>query len=216
MSTITINATRRDDQGKGASRRLRHQDKTPAIIYGSGEPVAITVEHRHLWKAQENEAFYSSVLTLSVDGKKEEVILKALQRHPAKNLIMHADFQRADESVTIKVNVPLHFEHADSCPGVKMQGGIAQYINTSIRVACSPSKLPEFIEVNMAAMSIGDILHISDLTLPEGVESIDLALGEDHDLALVQIQAVRGSTDDEVTDSDAEADDDGESDANEG
>lgn len=185
---ITLAAELREDQGKGASRRLRRlEGKVPAIIYGEGEPQAVSLLHKELWKAQESEAFYSSILDLEVAGKAEPVIVKDLQRHPAKDIILHADFQRIDLTKEIQVYVPLHFINEDICKGVKIGSGNIAHLKTSVEVACLPTALPEYIEVDMAELDLGDILHISDLTLPEGVSSV--ALAHDHDLAIAQVNA---------------------------
>ena len=186
-----LNAQSRNDLGKGASRRLRHAGQTPAIVYGLGEPASITLNHNELWKAQESESFYSSIINLNIDGKKSDVVIKDLQRHPAKNQIIHVDFQRVDATHTIIVSVPLHFVNGDVSPGVKMQGGQLQIILNAIKVACLPGKLPEYIEVDLINANLTDIIHISDLKLPEGVSSVDL--DHNHDLAVAQIVATRGS-----------------------
>ncbi|MCK5881727.1 MAG: 50S ribosomal protein L25/general stress protein Ctc [Sinobacterium sp.] len=203
-NSIVLNAQSRTDLGKGASRRLRHTGNIPAVVYGSGEPVSIQFEHKNIWKAQENEAFYASVLTLNIDGKETDVILKDLQRHPAKELIMHADFQRADDSVTITMTIPLHYLNNETCVGVKMQGGALQIETQSIKVSCVPSKIPAFIEIDLAEVELGQIVHISDINLPEGVSSVDLNLGEDHNHAIAQVKAIKGvAADDEEEEGEA-------------
>jgi large subunit ribosomal protein L25 len=190
---IVLNAQDRTDLGKGASRRLRHAGNIPAVVYGSGEPVSIQIQHKNIWKAQESESFYASVLTLDIDGKSTDVILKDLQRHPAKQIIMHADFQRADDSVTLTMNIPLHYVNAETAHGVKMQGGQLQIDANTIKVACVPSKIPAFIEVDLVDVELGQIVHISDINFPEGVVSVDLSLGEDHNHAIAQIKAIKGA-----------------------
>lgn len=190
--SIKLQATERKDLGKGSSRRLRHDAKVPAVVYGSGEPQSITLVHKDLWKAQESEKFYSSVLSLDVDGKETDVIIKDLQRHPAKDLILHADFQRADANTEVIVKVPVHFKNAAISHGVKLQGGNVQYISKLVSVKCLAANLPEFLELDLIDMSAGDIYHISHLTLPEGVVSTDLIRGEDFDLPLVQMNASKG------------------------
>jgi large subunit ribosomal protein L25 len=197
MSTFEIIAEARAEaeQGKGASRRLRRlANKTPAIIYGAGkEPTPITLIHKDLWKMQENEAFYSSILSITVDGgDKELVVVKSFQRHPAKDLVMHADFLRVDPAVKINVNIPLHFTNEEACYGARMQGGSITHNAKNVELRCLPGNLPAFIEVDMANIKAGQIIHISDLKLPEGVESVALALGADHDLALAQVVAPKG------------------------
>ena len=194
-----LNAEVRNDLGKGASRRLRRSaDLVPAIIYGGDKnPVPLTLVRKDLEKALDNEAFYSHVLKLQVGSDTEKAILKDLQRHPAKNHVMHADFLRVDDNVAIKVHVPIHFLNEESCVGVKMQGGLIQHQATDIEVQCLPANIPEYIEVDMLELETGQIVHLSDVTLPEGVTSVALALGESHDLAIASVLAPKGSDDDE-------------------
>ncbi len=192
-----IQAEVREDLGKGASRRLRRlADLVPAIIYGGDrDPQPLTLVRKDLEKALENEAFYSHVLTINVGNDKQQAILKDLQRHPAKESVMHADFLRVSENRAIKVHVPIHFINEATSYGVKTQGGIVQHQETDIEVQCLPSKIPEYIEVDMLKVEIGQIIHLSDITLPEGVSSVALALGEDHDLAVASIIAPKGGSD---------------------
>ncbi len=170
MSTdFIVNVEPRTDTGKGASRRLRHTGLVPGIIYGARkEPAMITLNHNELILHLDNEAFYSHILELKVGKKSEKVILKDLQRHPAKPFILHIDFQRISANESIKVHVPLHFIGEDSAPGIKA-GGIASHNLTDIEVSCLPKNLPEFIEVDVSALELGDSLHLSDIALPEGV-----------------------------------------------
>jgi large subunit ribosomal protein L25 len=205
-----LNAEVREDMGKGASRRLRRlADKVPAIIYGGQkDPQPLTLIRKDLEKALENEAFYSHVLTVNVGKEKEKAILKDLQRHPARNNVMHADFLRVDDNVAIKVHVPIHFLNEESCHGVKMQGGMIQHQVTDIEVQCLPGDIPEFIEVDMLTVETGQIVHLSDISLPEGVASVALALGEDHDLAVASVIAPKGTGDEDEVE--AAAADDGE------
>jgi large subunit ribosomal protein L25 len=182
----------REDQGKGASRRLRKEGKVPAIIYGGGrEPRAITLQHNKLLQAMEHESFYSSVLTIKVGDKSQEAILKDVQRHPAKRQVLHVDLQRIVEGQEIRMNVPIHFVGEDVAPGVKLEGGVMSRMINDVEVVCMPKNLPEYLEVDVSEMKIDDILHLTDLKLPEGVEIPDLALGEDHDYAIVTIQMPR-------------------------
>ncbi|TNF35832.1 MAG: 50S ribosomal protein L25/general stress protein Ctc [Gammaproteobacteria bacterium] len=189
--TFVLNAKRRQDVGKGASRRLRREaNELPSIIYGGGKaPENVTLTLRQITKALEDERFYSHVITLDVDGTTEEVILKDLQRHPAKSTIMHVDFQRVVKGQKMTVHVPLHFTNAAKSPGVKLQGGIESHQATELEIRCLPKDIPEFIEVDMGNMNVGDILHISDLKLAAGLESV--ALAHHHDLALASIIAPR-------------------------
>ena len=194
-----VQAEVREDMGKGASRRLRsHANKIPAIIYGGDkEPQPLTIIRKDLEKSLENEAFYSHVLSVKVGGEEQQAILKDLQRHPAKNYVMHADFLRVSAKVALKVNVPIHFLNEEACKGVKMEGGIIQHQATDIEVSCLPGDIPEYIEVDMIDVEIGQIVHLSDITLPAGVTSTALALGEDHDLAIASVIAPKGGSVDE-------------------
>jgi large subunit ribosomal protein L25 len=198
---FVIEAFARGDQGRGASRRLRREErKIPAIIYGGNkDAVSISIWHNELKKALENEAFFSHVLTLELDGKKESVILKDLQRHPYKPLLSHADFLRVDKDHEIHVNVPLHFLNEDSAPAIKLHGGVPLHQMNNVEVICLPQNLPEFIEVDMATVEMDQVVHLSDLKLPEGVRIAALLQGEDHDLPVVSIHLPRGSRADEVS-----------------
>jgi large subunit ribosomal protein L25 len=209
-----VQAEIREDKGKGASRRLRRlADKIPAILYGgTGEPKSLTLIRKDLEHALENEAFYSHIITIDVSGSKEKAILKDLQRHPARNQVMHADFLRVSDDVKVKMNVPIHFNNEDLCHGVKMEGGIIQHSVTEIEVQCLPADIPEYVEVDMLDVMVGDILHITDIKLPEGVESVALAHGTDHDLAIASIAAPKGIG----TAEDEEAAPEAESEAEEG
>jgi large subunit ribosomal protein L25 len=187
--------TVRTDLGKGASRRLRRlADLVPAIIYGEGKaPVNITIPHKDILKAVSNEAFFSHIITLNVDGKKEQGLIKALQRHPAKPRIMHADFQRVSADNAISVAVPLHFINEDKCRGVKIGGGSIIKALNELQISCLPKDLPEFIEVDMTDLGVGEAIHISQVKLPKGVSSVDLAHGHDADNAVVSVLAPRGA-----------------------
>lgn len=196
-----IEAFPRGDQGRGASRRLRREErKIPAIIYGGKkEAVSISIWHNELKKALENEAFFSHVLTIELEGKKESVILKDLQRHPYKPLLTHADFLRVDKDHEIHVNVPLHFLNEESAPAIKLQGGVANHQINEVEVICLPQNLPEFLEVDMAEVEMDQVVHLSDLKLPKGVRIAALLQGEDHDLPVVAIHKPRGAkVDDEA------------------
>ncbi|MCX2982487.1 50S ribosomal protein L25/general stress protein Ctc [Halieaceae bacterium IMCC14734] len=205
--TFEIEATARADKGKGSSRRLRRlADHIPAIIYGGEtEPQPLTLIRKDLEKALENEAFYSHVLAISIDGKSEKAILKDLQRHPANNLVMHADFMRINVNVKIKVNVQIHFINETECYGVKTEGGMVQHQATDVEVLCLPGDIPEYLEVDMLDVKVGDIIHLTDIKLPEGVESTALSLGEDHDLAIASVLAPKGNTEEEEEAAAAEA-----------
>jgi large subunit ribosomal protein L25 len=192
-----VQAEVRVDKGKGSSRRLRRlADHIPAIIYGGEkDPQPLTVIRKDLEKSLENEAFYSHVLNINVAGNIEKAILKDLQRHPARNSVMHADFLRVDDKVAIKVHVPIHFLNEENSIGVKGQGGLVQHQTTDIEILCLPTDIPEFIPVDMQDIEVGQIVHLSDVSLPEGVISVALALGEDHDLAIASIVAPKGGGD---------------------
>lgn len=195
---IKLQAAARSDLGKGSSRRLRRTGFTPAVIYGSNtDAQSVTIEHKEIWKAQEHENFFSSIISIEVDGKEEPVIIKALQRHPAKDLVLHADFQRADDSIEVEMNIPLHYLNTVTCKGVKMQGGSLQLDAKLVKVKCTPSKIPEYIEIDLQDAVVGQIIHISDINFPEGVRSSELALGAKHDLALAQVKAPRGGSKEE-------------------
>ena len=195
---FTLNAETRADLGKGASRRLRHADKVPAILYGGDEaPLSLTLEHNKVLQAQEFEAFYSHVLTLNVDGKPVEALIKDIQRHPYKPKILHLDFQRVVAGQELHANVPLHFINEDTNSAIKA-GGVAEHHANEIQVTCLPKDLPEFIEVDVAAVEMDQTLHLSDITLPAGISSVELGKGEGHDLAVLTIKATRASiTEDE-------------------
>ncbi|WP_203301310.1 50S ribosomal protein L25/general stress protein Ctc [Marinobacter sediminum] len=197
---FVIEAFPRDDQGRGASRRLRREErKIPAIIYGGNkEATAISIWHNELKKALENEAFFSHILTVELNGKKESVILKDLQRHPYKPILTHADFLRVDKDHEIHVNVPLHFINEETAPAIKLHGGVANHQINEVEVICLPQNLPEFIEVDMATVEMDQVVHLSDLKLPKDVKVAALLQGEDHDLPVVAIHKPRGAKVDEA------------------
>ena len=209
---FSLNIESRSDLGKGASRRLRRlEDKVPGILYGAEkEPTSIAMLSKDINKAVENEAFYSHVLTLNLDGTEEKAVLKDLQRHPAKARILHADFLRVDKKQKLTVRAPLHFINEDNCVGVKMQGGAISHSMTELEISCLPGDLPEYIEVDMAEVEIDQIVHISDIELPKGVESVALSHGEDHDLPVAAIHKPKAVVEDEpvaeAEATDAEAD----------
>lgn len=160
----------RKEQGSGASRRLRNAGQTPGIVYGgTAAPVAIALDHNALFHALKKEAFHSSILDLEIDGKVEKVLLRDFQMHAFKQIVLHADFQRVDESQKIHVKVPLHFVNAEVSPAVKLGGAIISHVVTELDVTCLPGKLPEFIEVDLSQVEAGASVHLSDIKLPEGV-----------------------------------------------
>ena len=202
-----LDAEMRSDLGKGASRRLRRENKVPAILYGGeGEPVNLTLPANVVNRMLQEESFYSSIIFLTVDGKSERTILRDLQRHPYKQTILHMDFQRLVAGQEITVNIPLHFVNEDTCVGVKTGGGLISHTMTELEVSCRPRDLPEYIEVDMAEIEVGGAVHISDIKLPEGVTSIALSHGEDHDLAVAAVHAKKGGSDDEAEDEGDSAD----------
>ena len=197
MSTedFKLDAKAREDAGKGASRRLRRlEGAVPAIVYGGDkDPQMVSVIHKDLIKHLDHEAFYSHVITLNIGKESENVILKDLQRHPAKEEILHVDFLRVLKDQKLTMNVPLHFINEDKSPGVKLGGGKVSHTMTQLEVSCLPVNIPEYIEVDLAEAQVGDIIHISDLKLPEGVESVALAHGSDHDLPIASVNKPKGS-----------------------
>lgn len=190
MSTdFQLNAEKREDMGKGASRRLRRAGRVPAIVYGLDQaPEAISMTQNQVLKHLENEAFYSQIITVNLDGKSTQAVLRDLQRHPFKAYIVHMDLQRVDMNKPVHVHVPLHFINEETCVGVKA-GGMVSHEVIEVEVSCLPKDLPEFIEVDIASLDVGDSLHLSDLQLPTGISLLQLARGEDHDLAVVTIHA---------------------------
>ena len=194
----TIIAEIRDVQGTGASRRLRHAGKIPAVLYGSGkDPVMVTLNHNRLYHNLEDESFHSSILTVEVEGKKEKAILRDVQMHAYKQLIMHVDLQRVSATEKIHMSVPLHYTGGDEAPGVKIENGIVSHLITELDIICLPDDLPEFLSVDVSELHIGDSIHLSEVTLPEGVESTTLSHGGD-DLAVVTVVTVRASVEEDV------------------
>ncbi len=204
---FVLHAQSRKDVGKGASRRLRReQDLMPAIVYGGKEePANISIPHKDMLKATSNEAFYSHIISLEIDGKTEDVIIKDLQRHPAKKRLLHADFLRIVKGQKITVNVPLHFINEEQCHGVKMEGGMILHAATDIEISCLPKDLPEYIEVDMLDVKLGEQVHLSDIKLPEGIESVALSHGADHDLPVASISEPRAAKE-ETSDEDVSPD----------
>jgi large subunit ribosomal protein L25 len=200
QENFEIVAVSRGDQGKGASRRLRREGMVPGIIYGGGrDPEMFATKHNELIRHLDHEAFYSHILTVKVDGKAQKVVLKDLQRHPSKPFVTHVDLLRVAEGDRIKMHVPLHFLNEETAPGVKA-GGQVSHTMTDVEVICEAQDLPEFIEVDLGAMAVGDIVHLSQLKLPEGVALVAFSHGDeaDHDAAVVAIHAPRGSAGEET------------------
>lgn len=188
VGSFIFEAESRVGAGKRDARRLRRAGKVPAVMYGGGaEPIGLVLEHSKVVKGLENEAIYSHVLTVKVDDREEKAILKGLQRHPSKPIILHVDFQRVSGGEKIRVHVPLRFINQDSSVGVK-KGGVVTHNLVDVEVACTPDRLPEYIEVDLAGVDIGQSVHLSDLQVAEGVEILALAQGAEHDLSVAAIQ----------------------------
>ncbi|MCW8808589.1 MAG: 50S ribosomal protein L25/general stress protein Ctc [Rhodanobacter sp.] len=204
--THEIKAQSRKDEGKGASRRLRHASFVPAVVYGAGQdPQSIQIEHNTILLAAKHEWFFSSVLDLNVDGKVQKVLVRDWQKHPFKQLMMHMDFLRIDENKAVRVNVPLHFLNQDTSPAGKTSGVVVSHNLTEVEVSCLPKDLPEFIELDLGALKEGDIIHLSQLTLPANIEIPELLLGEAHDIPVVTVTVVKESAADVAEDAAAEA-----------
>ncbi len=186
-----LNATVRTDKGKGASRRLRRLNNSiPAVLYGAGkDSVSLTIAHKDIAKAIETEAFFSRIITIKVDGKKEQVVIKALQRHPAKPFLLHADFLRISADQAITVRVPIHFLNEDKCVGVIISAGNIIKALNEIEISCLPKDLPEYLEVDMEEIDLGDSVHLTDITLPEGVTSVALVQNADNDMTVASVAA---------------------------
>ncbi|HFE38918.1 MAG TPA: 50S ribosomal protein L25/general stress protein Ctc [Gammaproteobacteria bacterium] len=195
MSNFTLNAELRSDTGKGASRRLRHKNAFPAVIYGGdADPQLLTLNHDDIVKSLENEAIYTSILTINIDGKGNQAVIKDIQRHAYKPKVLHMDFQRVSRDEKIHMHVPIHFLNGENAPGVKA-GGQMTHNMSDIEVSCLAKDLPEYIEIDVSKMEMGDTLHISDLALPDGVVSVELIHGSDHDQPIVAIHKSRGMSD---------------------
>ena len=198
MHSFTLNAETRGDLGKGASRRLRHAGKFPAVIYGgNADPKSLTMDHAEILKAIDDEAFYTSIIDVKIDGQGTRAIVKDIQRHPYKPKITHMDFQRVSDDTIIHLAIPVHLLGGENAPGVKLGGQLTQLMS-SIEVACAAKNIPEYVELDVSEMKVGDTLHISDLQLPEGVSSVELMHGEDHDQPVVAIQKARGMKSEEA------------------
>ena len=185
-----LEAETRNDVGKGASRRLRQTDKLPAIVYGGGKPAtSLTMDHKKMARALENEAFYSHILALKIDQNSERVILKDVQRHPYKPRILHVDFQRVRADQKLHMHVPLHFIGThDEIPGVKA-GGTVSHLLSDVEISCLPDDLPEYLQIDISQMELDQMLHLSDIKLPKGVEIV--ALAHDRDQGIVSIHIPR-------------------------
>jgi large subunit ribosomal protein L25 len=192
--TFELKAEPRSDLGKGASRRLRRAGQVPAILYGGGqEPQPLVLNHLDVLNQLKNDAVYSHVLTLKVGDRVESAVLRDMQRHPFKPTILHLDFLRVSADRELRVHVPLHFIHAEASPGVKVQGGVVSHVLVDIEITCLPQNLPEFIEVDLSGLGLGDAIHLSALKLPDGVElATHVAPGSETDAIVVSIHHAHG------------------------
>ena len=195
--TIEFNASKRELQGTGASRRLRRAGRVPGILYGGSQQAAqaIEVDHNQIYHSLKLEAFHASILTMNMDGEKQPVLLRDVQRHPFKPLVLHVDFQRVAADRKIHMRVPLHFINADIAPGVKLQGGVVTHVLNELDISCLPGDLPEFIEVDMKEVSVGHSVHAKDLKMPTGVEAV-LHRGENPVVATIVVP--RGTTSEDL------------------
>ncbi|MGN2244852.1 50S ribosomal protein L25/general stress protein Ctc [Frateuria sp. GZRR33] len=190
--THEIKAQSRKDEGKGASRRLRHAAMVPAVVYGGTQPPqSIQIEHNTILLAAKNEWFFSSILDLNVDGKVQKVLVRDWQKHPFKQQMLHMDFLRVNENEAIRVNVPLHFLNQEKSAAGKTSGVVISHNLTEVEVSCLPGNLPEHIDLDLSDLKPGDIVHLSQITLPKGVSLPALNLGADHDIAVVTANAVK-------------------------
>ena len=188
MATTEVNAVSRSVQGTGASRRLRRSGKVPGIIYGADQGAqVIELDHSAIMLQLRHEAFHASILTMNIDGTKQNVLLRDIQMHPWKREVLHIDFQRVDAKQKIHMRVPLHFINAELAPGVKLGGGIVNHVISELEVSCLPADLPEFVNVDVAELELGHSVHLSELKLPSGVESVQLGRGDDAVVATVQV-----------------------------
>lgn len=207
MADFELNAELREVKGTSASRRLRREEGlTPAIVYGAGKEVTqVTMQLKDLNKAFEDERFFSHIVQLNVAGTVENVLIKDVQRHPFRPIVMHVDFLRVNNDTIIKQHVPLHFINEEACKGAKLQGGKITHTISDVEVICAAGVLPEFIEVDMTEIEVGTIIHLSELVMPEGVKVLALTHGADHDASVVSVLAPKGKTDEELAEEEAAA-----------
>ena len=185
---VNLNAESREVEGKSSSRQLRRAGSIPAVIYGGKEePLRISILEKDIAKASEIPGFATQILSISISGKEQNVIVKEIQRHPATQRVLHADLMRVDPDTKISISVPVRFINEDTCVGVKMHGGVVSHLINDIDITCLASNLPEYLEVDVETLDIGDSIFLSALNLPEGVEIPSLALGEDRDQAVVSV-----------------------------
>lgn len=211
MESFELNAEPREDMGKGASRRLRREGKIPAVVYGAAKDAAsIMISHNEIFHHLENEAFYSHILTLQVGKTKERVVLKDLQRHPYKQVVLHLDLLRVDKDEKLTMRVPLHFINETTCIGVKTGGGVISHVMSELEISCLPKDLPEYIEIDMAEIDLGGGIHLADLKMPEGTEIAALMHGGDASqiVATVHLPKIVIEVEDDVAEVDAAAEGD--------
>jgi large subunit ribosomal protein L25 len=190
--SFTFGADRRAMQGKGASRRLRHSGKVPAILYGGPlGPQPLVLDQQNLLTMIGNEKFYSSIVRVNVDGKPQEAIIKDVQMHPARQQVVHVDLQRVVENESIRLHLPIHFKGEAAAPGVKTQGGLVSHMRSDVEVVCLPKDLPEFLEIDLSNMSLNETLFLSDIPLPAGV--VIPELGHGRDAPVVSIHSPRAA-----------------------
>lgn len=217
---MRLDAQPRNETGRGAMRRLRRARRVPGVMYGAGkEPLPVTFENDQLYRLLEEEGFFSRVLTIQVGSEKEEVVVKDLQRHPFKPLVQHLDLLRVRSDQPVTVQIPVHLHGEEESPGVR-KGGVLHSDLQDVAVTCLPKDLPEAIDVDVSGLNVGDAIHLSELTVPAGVEITALQQGPEHDGPVVSVQATRktrGQSDEEDDDFDGEGGDaeDGDADAEE-
>jgi len=203
--THAITVEKRNDEGKGASRRLRRAGFVPAIVYGGEvKPVSIQIQHKDVWMASQNEWFYSSILDLSLSGDVQKVLLRDMQRHPFKQLVLHLDFQRVNENEAIRVRVPLHFLNQEKSPAGKTSGVVITHEMNDVEISCLPKDLPEYLEVDLGEIGVGDIVHLSEIKLPAGVEIPELRFGKEHDHAVAVAKEIKEEVEEAQVAADAE------------
>ena len=209
---VSLNAENREIEGKSSSRLLRRGGSVPAIIYGgTKEPLRISILEKDISKASSVPGFTTQILSISVAGKEENVIIKEIQRHPATERVLHADLMRVNPDTKISISVPIRFINEESCVGVKMHGGVVSHLINNIDISCLASNLPEYLEIDVEEMNIGDSVFLSALKLPEGVEIPVLALGEDRDQAVVSVtEAKIIDIEPEIVESEGEEGEEGE------
>ena len=206
---IEINAKERKSKGTGASRRLRHEGTTPGILYGGvKDAISLEIDTKELFMQFRHEAFHASILTLNLEGKKESVILRDFQMHPVRNNIQHIDFQRINENEKISVKVPFHFINEETAPGVKLEGGLVSHIMTEIDISCLPKDLPQYIEVDLGELAMGESIHLSEVTVPEGVELTSLT--DENDPAITSISKPKVVIEEEIVTEASEEGEEGE------